>query len=64
MKVVPIFGEFRFIAYSDVYVEDADDVDRIPDLERKLGNFNPYLTSFTSGDANRVVLNSGDGQGL
>ena len=36
----------------------------IPELERKLRNFHAYLTSLKSGNANKVVRNSGDSQGL
>ena len=64
VKAVPIFGDARFIACNDVYGDDADEIGQIPEMERMLRNFNAYPTSFTSGDANRVVRNSGDSQGL
>ena len=57
-------GDSWFIGYSDVHGDDADEIDQIPELERKLRNFNAYLTSFTSGDANTVVRISGDSQEL
>ena len=44
--------------------EDAGDVCRIPEFERKLRPFYAYFTSFTSGDAHRVVRHSGGSQGL
>ena len=63
VTVFTTFGDVRIIAYSDFYVEDAGDVDRIQDQERKLRKFFASLTSCMSGDANRVVRNSGDSQG-
>ena len=62
MNVVPTCGNVRFT--SDVHGDDADDVDQISEMERKLRTFCWYLTSCTSGDANRLVRNSGDSQGL
>ena len=47
-----------------MYGEDADDVDRIPELERKMRNLHARFTTISSGDANSVVRNSGDSQGL
>ena len=64
MKVFQTFGDDRFTDYSDVYSEDADDVDRIPELDRKLRFFGAYVPTFTSADAHRVVRNSSDSQGL
>ena len=64
VKVVPTFGDARFMANSDVYGHDADEIDQIPELGRKLRSFDAYLTFFTSGDANKDVRNSGDGRGL
>ena len=49
------FPEVRFITCSDIYSKDADDVDQIQGLERKLRIFFAHLTPCTSGDANNVV---------
>ena len=46
--VVPTFGGVRFIAYIEVYGEDAHDVDRGPDLQSKLPPFYAYLTQSCS----------------
>ena len=35
VKVVPTFGDGRFIAYSDAYGDDANVTDHIPELECK-----------------------------
>ena len=64
VKVVLPLGDVRIIEHSDVYEEDAGDVGQIPHVERKLRNFFAYITSFTSGDAKRVVRHRGDGQEL
>ena len=57
-------GDGRHVAHDDVFGENADEFERIPDLDRKLRHFCAYLTSFTSGDANRVVRHSGESLGL
>ena len=59
-----VFGKGRHVARDDVFGENADEIDRCPDVNRNLRHFNAYLTSFTNGDANRVVRNSGESQGL
>ena len=59
-----VFGDGTHVAYDDVFGENADEIERIPDLDRKLTHFYAYHTSFTSGDAKRVVRNSGESQGL
>ena len=38
-EFVPTVGDARFIAYSDVHSDDADQIDQSPVSERKLGNF-------------------------
>ena len=62
--IVQNTGDDRFIGHSNV-CGGADDIDRIPRLgTRKLRSLYAYLTSFMSGDANRVVRNICDSQGL
>ena len=48
-------GDDRFIANSDVCGEDADDVDRIPDMEGKLRHFS-MRTSHPSRVAMHIEL--------
>ena len=48
--MVPTVGEARFIAYSDVYGDVADETDQITEMARMLRKFFAYLTSFTSRD--------------
>ena len=64
LKTVSTTASDRVVTHGDVYGDDTDEGDRIPEMERTLRNFHAYLTSFTSGDANKVTRWSGDNQGL
>ena len=53
----------RFVPWITVFGEQAaeDEIDNIDDF---VGKFYDYLVSFTSDAANRIVRNSGEGNGL
>lgn len=54
----------RFVGYEVEFGDMGEDADFIPDHHRVFGHLYAYLISFTSGDANKVVRNAGEGQGL
>ncbi|CAE8638172.1 unnamed protein product, partial [Polarella glacialis] len=61
---VPVAGDTRTVGYDGVYGEVADDGDRVENLDQIVRNLHAYLISFTTGDAKKIVRNSGSDQGL
>eukprot|EP00971_Amphidinium_carterae_P112545 2228820-Amphidinium_carterae.1 len=58
-------GSSRVVAWLPEFGPDAlEEEDRLPNAERVIVQVYTYLVSFTTGDANRVVRNAGEGQGL
>ena len=53
------FGETKVVTWNDVFGSAADDIEKIDDVDGMLEGLGAYLTSFTTGDANKVVRNSG-----
>ena len=53
----------REITTHDVFGPEAGDRE-VADLENVENRIYVYLTSFTSGEANKIVRNVGDGRGL
>ena len=49
----------REVGWSPEYGPDADEIDKITDLDSMLDGLFAYLTSFTTGEANKVIRNSG-----
>ena len=64
VTIVPRAFKNYQVGYEDLFGEDADELDRIENLSRKVTSLYAYLTSFTTGTANKVVRNAGDGNGL
>ena len=54
----------RMISWRDVFGEAAPEGDQIIGAEEIVSQLYTYLISFTTADANRVVRNAGEGQGL
>ena len=54
----------RLIAWSPVYGEEADENDKLENFKKIVSEIYLYLNSFTTGDPNKIVRNSGEGQGL
>ncbi|CAE7246360.1 HCN2, partial [Symbiodinium microadriaticum] len=54
----------RQIAFDPVYGEQADEMDRIPNLSKTVVGIYTYLIAFTTGDSNRIVRNAGSDAGL
>ncbi|CAE8624736.1 unnamed protein product [Polarella glacialis] len=61
---VPVAGDTGTVGYDGVFGEVADDGDRVENLDQIVRNLFAYLISFTTGDANKIVRNSGSDQGL
>ena len=57
-------GSERLMAWRDEFGDGAEEDDRIPGIEEMVSQLYTYLVSFTTADANRVVRNAGEGQGL
>ena len=57
-------GNDRMIAWSDEFGDGAIEDNKIIGIEQMITQLYTYLVSFTTGDANRVVRNAGEGQGL
>ena len=57
-------NEQREISYDLEFGDLAAEFNAIGEPEKVFRNLYTYLISFTSGEANRVVRNAGDGQGL
>ncbi|CAE7484287.1 unnamed protein product, partial [Symbiodinium sp. CCMP2456] len=54
----------RQIAFDPVYGEQADEMDRIPNLSKTVVGIYTYLIAFTTGDSNKIVRNAGSDAGL
>ena len=54
----------RFIAWITVFGEQADEQERIGNIDNFVGKFHACLVSFTTDALNRTVRNSGEGNGL
>ena len=54
----------RQIALDPVYGEQADEMDRIPNLSKTVVGIYTYLIAFTTGDSNKIVRNAGSDAGL
>ena len=59
-----ILDDDRRVSYEMIFGLGANENDAIEDLERIVGHIYTYLISFTSGEANKVVRNAGEGMGL
>jgi len=57
-------GDPRQIGYDDRFGELGDAKDKVENLERVVTAVYTYLISFTTGDANKIVRNSGSDAGL
>ena len=53
----------RQIAFDPVYGEQADEMDRIPNLSKTVVGIYTYLIAFTTGDSNKIVRNAGSDAG-
>ena len=54
----------RFVPWIVVFVERADETDRIDGIDDFVGKLCAYLVSFTTDAANWIVRNAGEGNGL
>ena len=54
----------RMIPWIDVFGEGADEEDQIDEIDGFVVKLYAYLVSFTTDAANRIVRNSGEGNGL
>ena len=54
----------RRIPWIDVFGEGADEEDQIDEIDDFVVKLHAYLVSFTTDAANRIVRNSGEGNGL
>merc|ERR1712032_1616779 len=57
-------GSTREVSYEEVFGELAEEEVKVPKLEQRIAQIYTYLVSFTTQEANKVVRNSGQGQGL
>ena len=54
----------RFTAWISVFGEQADEDERIDNIDDFVGTLHAYLVSFTTDAPNRIVRNSAEGNGL
>ena len=54
----------RFVAWITVFGEQADEDEQIDNIDDFVGKFCAHLVSFTTDAPNRIVRNSGEGNGL
>ena len=54
----------RLISWQDAFGESAPELERVAGVDQMVSQLYTYLVSFTTADANRVVRNAGEGQGL
>ena len=54
----------RFVPWITVFGEGADQEERIDEIDDFAGNLYAFLVSFSTDAANRIVRNSGEGNGL
>ena len=54
----------RQVAYSPVFGEEADDIERMPQLRQVVTGIYTHLIAFTTGDSNKIVRNAGSDAGL
>lgn len=54
----------RQVAYSPLFGEEADDLDRVPNLRQIATGIYTYLIAFTTGDSNKIVRNAGSDAGF
>ena len=57
-------SDARRIGWNDKFGEAADDIDKIEKFEEYVVGLSTYLGAFTTGEANKVVRNSGTDNGL
>ena len=63
-QIAPVAQDSRQVGFDIEFGDLADANDQVEGLDGKVSGLYAYLTSFTTGDANKVVRNSGEGQGL
>ena len=54
----------RFVPWITVFGEQSDEDEQIDNIDDYVGKFYAYLVSFTTDAPNRIVRNSGEGNGL
>ena len=59
IQSLPDPGNNRIVSWDDVFGSSADALDQITGMSKFVDGLYTYLVSFTTGDANKVVRNSG-----